>query len=342
VRRLSPALTVLAAAAMAHAETAVPAPTRPDEPVGKAFSPAKAAAFLDGVGLDWTRTRGCATCHTNVPFMLARPKVVGGDPGPMREVREFLEGTVKRWEREKPRVDYEVVATAFALAGNDAATTGKLHPLTRTALDRVWTVQKPDGSWKWPDCDWPPLEHDQFYGVAFVAVAVALAPDNYRDTPAARAGLDRIRTYLKANPTPELHHKATLLWASTRIDGLLTDGHKKETVAELRQLQRPDGGWNLPALGPYPKRKDGKTPNRTDVSDGYATGFVTYVLRQTGVPAADPAVVRAVAWLTANQRESGRWFTQSPGGGKHHYITNVGSAFAVLALDACGVPLRAD
>ena len=325
-----------------RAETAVPAPTRPDEPMAKAFSPARAAAFLDGVGLDWTRTRSCATCHTNVPFMLARPKVKGGDLSAMREVREFLEGSVKSWEKEKPRADYAVVATAFALAGNDAATTGKLHPLTRAALDRMWTVQKPDGSWKWPDCDWPPLEHDQFYGVAYVAVAVALAPDNYRDTPAARAGLDKLRTYLKANPVPELHHKATLLWASTRVDGLLTDAEKKDTVTELHKLQLADGGWNLPALGPYPLRKDQKTPNRMDVSDGYATGFVTFVLRHAGVPADDPALEKAVTWLKANQRETGRWFTQSPGGSKHQFVTNVGSAFAVLALDACGVRLSAD
>ena len=71
-------------------------------------------------------------------------------------------------------------------------------------LFRSWTVQKKDGSWKWPACDWPPLEHDQFFSVAFVAVAVALAPDDYRDTPQARAGLGNIRKYLKANPIPEL------------------------------------------------------------------------------------------------------------------------------------------
>ena len=69
---------------------------------------------------------------------------------------------------------------------------------------------------------------------------------------------------------------------------------------------------------------------------------MTFVLRQAGVPADDPALVKAVAWLKANQRESGRWFTQSPGGSKHHYVTNVGSAFAILALDACGVPLKAE
>ena len=46
------------------------------------------------------------------------------------------------------------------------------------------------------------MEHDQFFSVAFVSIAVALAPDNYKDTPAAKAGLDNIRKYLKANPIP--------------------------------------------------------------------------------------------------------------------------------------------
>jgi squalene-hopene/tetraprenyl-beta-curcumene cyclase len=311
MRTLIAALTVLITTGLSVAETVTPAPTKADEPIARTFSPAKAAAYIDGVGLHWTRDRGCATCHTNVPYMLARPRVSGGDPGPMKEVRAFLEGTVKKWETQKPRTDYEVVATAFALAGNDAATTRKLHPRTKTALDKVWTIQKADGSWNWPDCDWPPLEHDQFYGVAFVAVAVATAPDDYRDTPAAKAGLETIRKYLQANPVPELHHKATLLWASGKISGLLSDEERKTTIAELRKLQQPDGGWNLPSLGPYAKRRDNKTPNAMDVSDGYATGFVTFVLRQAGVPADDPAIKKAVAWLQSNQRESGRWFTQS-------------------------------
>jgi squalene-hopene/tetraprenyl-beta-curcumene cyclase len=248
---------------------------------------------------------------------------------------------VKKWETGKPRTDYEVVATAFALAGHDAATTKKLHPLTKAALDKTWTIQLDDGSWSWPDCNWPPLEHDQFYGVAYMAVAVAIAPDDYVHTPQAQAGLAKLRKYLQKNPTKELHHQATLLWASSKVDGLLTAEEKKTIIAELRKLQQADGGWNLPALGPYVKRRDG-TENKMDApSDGYATGFVTFVLRKAGVGADDPALKKAVQWLQTNQRESGRWFTRSPQADKAHYITNVGSAFALMALHECGVALHA-
>jgi squalene-hopene/tetraprenyl-beta-curcumene cyclase len=45
---------------------------------------------------------------------------------------------------------------------------------------------------------------------------------------------------------------------------------------------------------------------------------------------------RGVAWLKANQRESGRWYTRSLNADRAHYTTNAGTAFALMALKACG------
>jgi squalene-hopene/tetraprenyl-beta-curcumene cyclase len=137
-----------------------------------------------------------------------------------------------------------------------------------------------------------------------------------------------------------LHHKATLVWASTKIDGLITEEEKKAAIAEIRKLQLADGSWNLPSLGPYATGRKGN--NAMDVGDGYATGFAVFILRQAGIAKDDPAIQKGVAWLKANQRESGRWFTESPGGSQARYVTNVGSAFAVLALAACGEELKGD
>jgi squalene-hopene/tetraprenyl-beta-curcumene cyclase len=325
----------LLAAALAQPEIPTPSPTKSDEPVAKAFSPAKAAEYLDGVGVGWTRERKCITCHTNLPYLLARQHLPG-DAG-VKEVRKFLEADVVSWTAGgKPRGPTFVVATALGLAATDAHG-GKLTPSTRAALDRMWKDQRADGAWDWIKCDWPPMEHDDYYGATLGALAAGIAPEGYAKSDAAKAGLEKVRGYLAKTPAPDLHHRAMLLWASAKVDGLLTSDRQKAIVVELKATQRADGGWCLPALGGYKRRDEAKSPNDPAApSDGYATGLVVYVLRQAGVPATDPAVARGVAWLRANQRESGRWYTRSLNNDRAHYITNAGSAFAVLALAACG------
>jgi squalene-hopene/tetraprenyl-beta-curcumene cyclase len=52
--------------------------------------------------------------------------------------------------------------------------------------------------------------------------------------------------------------------------------------------------------------------------------------------AEEPAVQKGLSWLTGHQRESGRWFTESYNNSKPHYITNAGTAYAVMALRAYG------
>ena len=67
------------------------------------------------------------------------------------------------------------------------------------------------------------------------------------------------------------------------------------------------------------------------------TGLAVLVLREAGVPAEDPRLKKAVKWLLANQRESGRWWTRSLNTDKYHYITYSGTAYPLLALAKCGV-----
>jgi squalene-hopene/tetraprenyl-beta-curcumene cyclase len=333
------ALVLVAPSFVIAADVPQPKPTKPDEPLAPAYSPAKAAAYLDGVGVNWTRDRKCATCHTNIPYLMARPVLRGDDAG-WKEVRAFLEADVAKWKAGKPRGDAYVVVTAVALAVNDARTTGKLSPAAKDAFAAMWKAQKTTGEWDWIKCDWPPLEHDDYYGAALAAVGVGTAPGEYAASDAAKPGLARLRDYLRKTPPPDLHHKTMLLWASAGLDGLMTLDDQRDAVAALKAKQRADGGWALPSLGNY-ARNDGTANDPAAPSDGYATGFVVYVLRQAGVPADDPAVAKGVAWLKANQRASGRWFTRSLNNDKAHYIANAGTAYAVLALDACGVAVAA-
>ena len=315
-----------------------PAPNRVDEPLAEQFSLPKAAEFLDAASVTWTNQRKCGTCHTNYPYLMVRPLL--GDAPALREVRRFFEDRMAGWEsddpKKKPRWDMEVVATASALAFHDAHTTGRLHPLTRRALDTMWTLQRADGSWNWLKCNWPPSEDDDYYGVLVAALGVGVAPDGYADTPAARTGMAKVRAYLKAHRPPHLHHQAMLLWASTLLPDRRPAAEQRSTVKELLALQRDDGGWSLPSLGNW-QGFDRRPNDKHAPSDAYATGLIVYVLRRADQSADDPAIRRGVAWLRTNQRQSGRWFTRSLNTDRYHFISHAGTAYAVLALHACGV-----
>lgn len=310
-----------------------PGPNQQDEPLAESFSLDQAAAFLDSAALQWQKQRKCMTCHTNYLYLYARPCITSGVAA-HQEVRKFAEELVtERWQNVGPRWDAEVVATAAALAFNDAATTGKLHPTTRVALDRMWTVQRADGGWSWLNCDWPPMESDDHYGVTLAAIALGVAPDDYAKSELAQAGLKKIRAYLAANAAPTLHHTAMTLWAASYTPDLMPAVEKETAIKQLRALQKADGGWALATLGNW-KRADDKEQD-LETSDGYGTGFVLYVLRRSGVPATDPALVRGIAWLKQHQRASGRWFTRSLHKDNKHFITHAGTAMAVMALGEC-------
>ncbi len=307
-----------------------------DEPIAEQFSAEKAARYLDTAALHWQKTRKCVTCHTNLGYLFARPalQAVVEDSG---EVREFFEEHVTtRWANTAPR-PVRAVAVAAGLAFNDFHSTGKLHPTTRKALDLMWTVQREDGAWDWPMCDWPPMEVDEHYGVTLAALAVGLAPESYVETEAAVNGLAKIRTFLQNNPPKSLHHRAMVAWASLRVSGLMDDNQRKATLDDLLSRQLTDGGWSTPGLlqdWQGLERLDGKAHD-TKTSDAYATGFVIVVARELGLPSSDARVASGIDWLLNHQRISGRWFTRSAAKDNKHYLSNFGTAFAVLALQSC-------
>jgi hypothetical protein len=116
----------------------------------------------------------------------------------------------------------------------------------------------------------------------------------------------------------------------------MTQAEREQTVKDLLALQRADGGWSLWSLATWEGQR-GKVDGKEAPSDGYGTGFVVYLLRQAGIPAKDAAIQHGVAWLKSHQRESGRWFTRSLNTDNYHFITHAGTAYAVLALQACSM-----
>ena len=100
--------------------------------------------------------------------------------------------------------------------------------------------------------------------------------------------------------------------------------------------QRADGGWALATLGSW-KRTDGTALDAA--SDGYATGLMALVLRQSGSPRAAAPVKRGLAWLVDHQDPStGMWRAASlnkerdPASDIGKFMSDAATAYAVLAL----------
>lgn len=321
-----------------------PVPYSPEEPLAKSFSLGQSAKYLDTVARFWMKN-SCGDCHANFGYLMARPML--REPGSVAvETRRFLE---KRLELtiqstsnggQRPRFQSEIVGIAAALAFDDAQTTGRLQPTTRQALDHMWTLQIKqgrsfDGTWRCGCGDGAiAVELDPYLAATMAALAAGTAPDGYAQTPQAQDGLTRLRRFFMAKKPEHLHHRTLLLWASLRLDGLMTSEERRSTIQALLSKQEPDGGWNL-----------GRLEERgADKSDGYATGLAVYVLRQAGLTASRPEIVRGVRWLQDNQRRSGGWFTvshhvnQRPEDGhgtRELSVLNATTAFAAMALAAC-------
>ena len=311
-----------------------------EEPLALQFSAKNAAIYLDRAALTWQKEKKCVTCHTNMPYLFARPALASVLKD-SNEVRQFFEQyRTVRWKEKGPTENqgFWPIVVGAGLTFHDLQMTGKLSQVTRDVLDLLWTVQREDGGWKWPHCDYAPMEIDDHYGATLAALTVGIAPDGYSETAAAKAGLAKLRIYFENSPPKSLHHRAMIAWCSLRVAGIASDEDRARTLDQLLALQRPDGGWSTASfLTDWQglQRDDGE-PLDTETSDAYGTGLVIVISRELGMPADDRRLKRGIQWLLSNQRESGKWFTRSPVKDAGNLISNTGTAFAVLALQSCG------
>jgi squalene-hopene/tetraprenyl-beta-curcumene cyclase len=319
-----------------------------EDSLAEEYSAERAALFLDRVATDWGKKYQCVTCHTNGYYLTAPPELFRDRPA-FREARQQAQDFVDAWEAFTPNSilavlgyadvpETYVVATAAFLAINDAAFGDELAGATLRALDRAWEMQDEEGAWPgWIICNWPPFESDEHYGATLMAIAVGMTPVSYRKTQRARDGMARIRAWLVNHNPTEIHQKAMLLWAAKLQPDLVEDPARERWIAELSELQRADGGWASGELGRWRQLEgDPSDPPVGVESDGYGTGFVTFVLRQAGVPASDPRIRRGIAWLKTHQRVDGNWWTQSLRNepDTSNFLTHTGTTFALKALAA--------
>jgi squalene-hopene/tetraprenyl-beta-curcumene cyclase len=350
---------------IALAILAVPLLSASDE--AGSWSPKGAAAYLDQRA-DWwigwkssARDHGtfCISCHTALPYALGRPalRTALAEKAPSSGERQLLDNVTKRvrmWSEVEPFYadkngdpktaqsrGTESVLNALILASYDP----KLNDDTKLALQNMWSLQlrsgDKKGAWTWLNFHNEPWEADdsQYWGATLAAIAVGSAPKDYQAS--VRDNVKLLGEYLqREQPGQSLLNRTVLLWASTKVSGLLKPDQQKAIVDELLAKQQDDGGWSASSLvlQTWKRRDSTALPS---VSDGYATGMVSFVLAQAGVPRTGPQLKRGLAWLAQNQdKETGLWSATSlnkqrdPASDAGRFMSDAATAFAVMALAA--------
>lgn len=314
------------------------------------WSPKSAAAYLDRRETWWmgwppaSRDHGtfCISCHTAVPYALARPRLRAalGEKTPSENERRLLESVTRRvrlWKDVTPffpdssgpnktvqSFGSESILNALILADADARN-ARLSDDTRTAFHHMWALQEKNGdqmgAWPWLDFGNEPFEAREsiYYGASLAAVAVGTAPENYRATPEIQNQLNLLSGYIRREFARQpLIDQVVSLWACAKWPGLLASSDQKAIIHEVLAEQQSDGGWSLAALSWAWRTSSMRSIVKVLVrasdtplarkSDGYATGLIVFVLGQVGVPYEDFHLQRGRSWLISNQdRTQGSW-----------------------------------
>jgi squalene-hopene/tetraprenyl-beta-curcumene cyclase len=327
------------------------------------WSARAAAAYLDyrlSWWIDWSHAGRdhqtfCVSCHTVVPYAMARPSLRGDleEQAPSSIERTVLENVTKRvrmWEAVDPFYGgvharesrgTEAVLNALILVAGEAPSS-VLSPDTRLAFDHMWAEQlkagPSAGAWPWLQFKNAPWEGDsEYYGATLAAIAVGGAAADYRSAPEIQPGMKLLRDYLLRDYGSQiLMDRVMLLWASSKWLGLLTSTQQNAIAEEALSKQQADGGFSLSSFVGTWQRRD-RTPLELR-SDGYATGLVTLALRDSGIVRDQPQWRRAIAWLEQNQYAEGRWLAYSLNKQRDldsdigRFMSDAATAYAVLAL----------
>jgi squalene-hopene/tetraprenyl-beta-curcumene cyclase len=336
-----------------------------------AWNSKNAAAYLDqraGWWIGWKPAARdhetfCISCHTALPYALGRSalRTALGEQGPSPNERQLLENVTKRvrlWAEVQPFYSdensgehkstesrgTEGVLNALILV-TYSSRDGKLSDDARQAFANMWALQlkvgEKKGAWPWLRFDNEPWEADdsQYWGATLAAVAVGTAPQEYRSAPKIQDGLQLLREYLRQGQGEQsLLNRVALLWASTKIPGLLKPEQQTSIINEVLTKQQEDGGWSASSLVVQTWKRHDSTPLETK-SDGYGTGLVSYILEQAGMARTQVQLKRGLSWLARNQdKTAGLWPAYSlnkrrdPASDVGRFMSDAATAYSVLAL----------
>ena len=301
------------------------------------WDPAAAARYLDGRQQEWfawkraqTPEGTCVSCHTGMPYLLARPAL----RKTLREAQP-TEWESKLLDRLRDNAGHErkvniqgpeAIFGALFLSREDPHSRA-----SQAAQFQLRDLQLKEGPMmgilQWYDAKLEPWESQN----AFSWGAALSGLSGMVDVPHTVAWLREHRNELT------LHSRLAMLWASPKMPGLLEENERKALISEVLRKQQPDGSWTIQSLGEFMPHPD--APAQPEGGHPYATAYTAFILRQAGAPEAKAAVGKAQAWLKASQdKATGSWFAPSmnkkypDGSMESKFMADAATSFAVLAL----------
>lgn len=322
-----------------------------------AASVGAARQYLDDGALSWVREKSCVDCHTTGPYLSEMPALSQVLGKPNEEVlADFIESIPKGTATETEKNGHKYVPgswtaiwCALGLAEWDKHVNGSLSAHTDLALRQMLLRQSPNGSFvSYGEVEIPHITTD--FELTLQAVrALTAAPgwlEGLKD-PDLLARVDNLKAWLRSAEPRNDFDRILRLQLAHYLPDLVTPADRDAALALLSSKQHADGGWSVRDMSAVQdwhfemsatvvnllaSLPDADKPE----SDAYMTALAIVLMRQSGVPASDPRIQRALDWLKREQRVSGRWWMHSLYRGNYHYITYIATAQALKALALCG------
>ena len=334
----------------------------PEEPRVEAFgveSVRAARRYLEAGATSWVREKSCVNCHTTGPYLSELPALspLLGRPSDEivadfiefvpKEVKAVTETVTKSGHKHMPGA-FTAVWRSLGLAEWDRHLTGQTSEATDRSLRDMFERQAASGAFvSHGEVEIPHITTD--FELSLQALrAITAAPGwlTGLNDEQLLGKVEKLKTWLRSAEPKNDWDRVLRLQLAAYLPELVTVDQRATALSLLSSKQHADGGWStrdFSALNDWhfeiSDRVRELIENLPDAanpeSDAYMTALAVVLLRQSGVPAADERVRKAVAWLKQEQRVSGRWWMQSLYRGNYHYTTYIATCQALKALALC-------